>query len=231
MLLRENEGDEDGRTRDHRVDQMISVITNDGRNIVGVLKGFDQTTSIILLMNLMNASFPLKGVIGELDEEFDLGGGTCGKRSLLGNDGFHKTNESIVHLLSRIVILFPAAFHNSYDKLIKAMQAELVVDDTEAVVNIYKRPDPTRFGLCTTSVFAFFGSGTLACALQLIKCIRREGVDKLLMTTATNACEGRWANAETYHYLPNKSSTDLVEFQLAALRAFLVEGFELFLKR
>ncbi|KAL0698667.1 hypothetical protein Bca4012_054789 [Brassica carinata] len=49
----------------------------------------------------------------------------------------------------------------------------------------------------------------------------RERVDNLLMTTATNACEGRWANAETYHYLPNKSSTDLVEFQLAALRAFL----------
>ena len=30
------------------VDQTISVITNDGRNIVGVLKGFDQSTNIIL---------------------------------------------------------------------------------------------------------------------------------------------------------------------------------------
>lgn len=30
------------------VDQTISVITNDGRNIVGVLKGFDQATNIIL---------------------------------------------------------------------------------------------------------------------------------------------------------------------------------------
>uniref|UniRef100_A0A803LIM3 Sm domain-containing protein n=1 Tax=Chenopodium quinoa TaxID=63459 RepID=A0A803LIM3_CHEQI len=30
------------------VDQMISVITNDGRNIVGILKGFDQATNIIL---------------------------------------------------------------------------------------------------------------------------------------------------------------------------------------
>ncbi|DAD49404.1 TPA_asm: hypothetical protein HUJ06_000070 [Nelumbo nucifera] len=30
------------------VDQQISVITNDGRNIVGVLKGFDQATNIIL---------------------------------------------------------------------------------------------------------------------------------------------------------------------------------------
>lgn len=70
----------------------------------------------------------------------------------------------------------------------------------------------------------------------------RESVDNLLLTTATNACEGRWANAETYHCLPNKSTTDLVEFQLAALRAFsaslvspsrvrpafLAEGLELF---
>ncbi|XP_020889692.1 sm-like protein LSM8 isoform X2 [Arabidopsis lyrata subsp. lyrata] len=30
------------------VNQIISVITNDGRNIVGVLKGFDQATNIIL---------------------------------------------------------------------------------------------------------------------------------------------------------------------------------------
>ncbi|KAF9619231.1 hypothetical protein IFM89_005785 [Coptis chinensis] len=30
------------------VDQQISIITNDGRNIVGVLKGFDQETNIIL---------------------------------------------------------------------------------------------------------------------------------------------------------------------------------------
>lgn len=30
------------------VDQTISVITNDGHNIVGVLKGFDQATNIIL---------------------------------------------------------------------------------------------------------------------------------------------------------------------------------------
>ncbi|XP_010478406.1 PREDICTED: proline-, glutamic acid- and leucine-rich protein 1-like isoform X1 [Camelina sativa] len=49
----------------------------------------------------------------------------------------------------------------------------------------------------------------------------RERVDNLLMTTATSACEGRWANTETYHCLPNKSTTDLDEFQLAALRAFL----------
>ncbi|CAF2044717.1 proline-, glutamic acid- and leucine-rich protein 1 [Brassica rapa] len=49
----------------------------------------------------------------------------------------------------------------------------------------------------------------------------RDRVDKLLMMTARNACEGRWANAETYHYQPNKSAADLVEFQVAALRAFL----------
>lgn len=41
------------------------------------------------------------------------------------------------------------------------------------------------------------------------------------MVTATNACEGRWANAETYQCIPSKSTTGLVEFQLAALRAFL----------
>ncbi|GAB2218875.1 hypothetical protein Drorol1_Dr00002107 [Drosera rotundifolia] len=30
------------------VDQMISVITNDGRHIVGMLRGFDQATNLIL---------------------------------------------------------------------------------------------------------------------------------------------------------------------------------------
>jgi U6 snRNA-associated Sm-like protein LSm8 len=30
------------------LDQTISVITNDGRNIVGVLRGFDQATNLIL---------------------------------------------------------------------------------------------------------------------------------------------------------------------------------------
>ncbi|CAL5096623.1 unnamed protein product [Urochloa decumbens] len=30
------------------VNQVISVITNDGRNIVGTLRGFDQATNIIL---------------------------------------------------------------------------------------------------------------------------------------------------------------------------------------
>ena len=30
------------------VDKVVQVVTNDGRNIVGLLKGFDQTTNIIL---------------------------------------------------------------------------------------------------------------------------------------------------------------------------------------
>jgi small nuclear ribonucleoprotein (snRNP)-like protein len=30
------------------IDQTISVITNDGRNIMGVLRGFDQATNLIL---------------------------------------------------------------------------------------------------------------------------------------------------------------------------------------
>ncbi|CAL9031827.1 unnamed protein product [Prunus brigantina] len=37
-----------GPSLESLVDQTISVITNDGRNIVGVLKGFDQATNIIL---------------------------------------------------------------------------------------------------------------------------------------------------------------------------------------
>ena len=30
------------------VDKVVQVVTNDGRNIVGVMKGFDQTTNVIL---------------------------------------------------------------------------------------------------------------------------------------------------------------------------------------
>ncbi|GLJ12922.1 hypothetical protein SUGI_0200590 [Cryptomeria japonica] len=33
---------------DSMMDQVISVITNDGRNIVGILRGFDQATNLIL---------------------------------------------------------------------------------------------------------------------------------------------------------------------------------------
>ncbi|GLJ34669.1 hypothetical protein SUGI_0697360 [Cryptomeria japonica] len=33
---------------DSMMDQAISVITNDGRNIVGILRGFDQATNLIL---------------------------------------------------------------------------------------------------------------------------------------------------------------------------------------
>lgn len=30
------------------VDKVVQVVTNDGRNIIGLLKGFDQTTNVIL---------------------------------------------------------------------------------------------------------------------------------------------------------------------------------------
>ena len=30
------------------VDKVVQIVTNDGRNLVGVLKGFDQTTNVIL---------------------------------------------------------------------------------------------------------------------------------------------------------------------------------------
>ena len=30
------------------VDKVVQIVTNDGRNIVGMLKGFDQTTNVIL---------------------------------------------------------------------------------------------------------------------------------------------------------------------------------------
>ncbi|XP_018468348.1 sm-like protein LSM8 [Raphanus sativus] len=70
------------------VDQIISVITNDGRNIVGVLRGFDQATNIILdeshervfstkvgVQQLVLGLYIIRGdnigVIGELDEELD----------------------------------------------------------------------------------------------------------------------------------------------------------------
>ena len=33
---------------DGMVDKVVQVVTNDGRNIVGLLKGFDQTTNVIL---------------------------------------------------------------------------------------------------------------------------------------------------------------------------------------
>ena len=29
------------------VDKVVQVVTNDGRNIIGLLKGFDQTTNVI----------------------------------------------------------------------------------------------------------------------------------------------------------------------------------------
>ncbi|GER34775.1 small nuclear ribonucleoprotein family protein [Striga asiatica] len=70
------------------VDQTISIITNDGRNIVGVLKGFDQATNIILdeshervystkegVQQLVLGLYIIRGdnisIVGELDEELD----------------------------------------------------------------------------------------------------------------------------------------------------------------
>ncbi|TXG74341.1 hypothetical protein EZV62_002923 [Acer yangbiense] len=62
------------------VDQTISVITNDGRNIVGILKGFDQATNIILDESHERVYSTKEGVqqlvlglsiVGELDEELD----------------------------------------------------------------------------------------------------------------------------------------------------------------
>ncbi|KAH7550586.1 hypothetical protein JRO89_XS13G0226000 [Xanthoceras sorbifolium] len=70
------------------VDQTISVITNDGRNIVGILKGFDQATNIILdeshervystkegVQQLVLGLYIIRGdnisIVGELDEELD----------------------------------------------------------------------------------------------------------------------------------------------------------------
>lgn len=70
------------------VDTMISVITNDGRNIVGTLRGFDQTTNLILedcherVFSTMQGVellplglYIIRGdnvaVIGELDDELD----------------------------------------------------------------------------------------------------------------------------------------------------------------
>ncbi|XP_072969105.1 sm-like protein LSM8 isoform X1 [Typha angustifolia] len=68
--------------------ETISIITNDGRNIVGVLKGFDQATNIILdeshervystkegVQQLVLGLYIIRGdnisVVGELDEELD----------------------------------------------------------------------------------------------------------------------------------------------------------------
>ncbi|KAG9445247.1 hypothetical protein H6P81_016587 [Aristolochia fimbriata] len=70
------------------VDQQISVITNDGRNIVGILKGYDQATNIILdeshervystkqgVQQLVLGLYIIRGdnisVVGELDEELE----------------------------------------------------------------------------------------------------------------------------------------------------------------
>ena len=70
-------------------DKMVSVITNDGRNIVGMLRGYDQTINIILeksherifsadqgvVQNVLGL-YLIRGdnisIIGELDVEEDI---------------------------------------------------------------------------------------------------------------------------------------------------------------
>ncbi|KAJ1636136.1 U6 snRNA-associated Sm-like protein LSm8 [Pavlovales sp. CCMP2436] len=58
----------------------VHVVTNDGRNIVGVLKGYDQKTNVILDESHERVQVPLGlyivrgdniAVIGEIDEEID----------------------------------------------------------------------------------------------------------------------------------------------------------------
>eukprot|EP01031_Cornospumella_fuschlensis_P043830 gene43830-53597_t len=68
--------------------KMVSIITNDGRNILGVLRGFDQTINVILEHSHERVFSDDKGVeqnplglymirgdniavVGELDEEAD----------------------------------------------------------------------------------------------------------------------------------------------------------------
>ncbi|KAI6175514.1 U6 snRNA-associated Sm-like protein LSm8 [Aphelenchoides bicaudatus] len=73
---------------EYYVNKAVSVITGDGRNIVGVLKGFDQTINLVLegshervyRANTGVSQIPLGlyvvrgdnvAVIGELDEDLD----------------------------------------------------------------------------------------------------------------------------------------------------------------
>jgi len=70
------------------VDKIVQVVTNDGRNIIGVLKGFDQTTNVILdechervysstagVEQVVLGLYIVRGdniaVVGEVDEEVD----------------------------------------------------------------------------------------------------------------------------------------------------------------
>ena len=70
------------------VDKVVQVVTNDGRNIVGVLKGFDQTTNVVFeacnervfsatagVEQVKLGLYIIRGdniaVVGEIDEEAD----------------------------------------------------------------------------------------------------------------------------------------------------------------
>mmetsp|Transcript_25529 Transcript_25529/g.37693 ORF Transcript_25529/g.37693 Transcript_25529/m.37693 type:complete len:95 (+) Transcript_25529:89-373(+) len=70
------------------INKTITVITNDGRNIVGILRGFDQTVNIVLeeshervfsssagVEQVVLGLYVVRGdniaVVGELDEDID----------------------------------------------------------------------------------------------------------------------------------------------------------------
>mmetsp|Transcript_20025 Transcript_20025/g.42285 ORF Transcript_20025/g.42285 Transcript_20025/m.42285 type:complete len:97 (-) Transcript_20025:826-1116(-) len=70
------------------LDKVVQVVTNDGRNIVGLLKGFDQTTNVILdechervfsmeagVEQVVLGLYIVRGdniaVVGEIDEDAD----------------------------------------------------------------------------------------------------------------------------------------------------------------
>merc|ERR1711879_546194 len=77
-----------GGLLDTLVDQQISVVTNDGRLFVGVLRGFDQTSNVVLsdcqervfdtekgVEQVVLGLYVIRGdnisVVGEVDEEID----------------------------------------------------------------------------------------------------------------------------------------------------------------
>ncbi|CAM9574435.1 unnamed protein product, partial [Heterosigma akashiwo] len=80
------------------LDKMVSVITNDGRNIVGLLKGYDQATNVILggchervfspdagVEQVALGLYIVRGdniaVVGELDEGRRMPRGTWPRRA------------------------------------------------------------------------------------------------------------------------------------------------------
>ncbi|KAL3929980.1 MAG: hypothetical protein SGPRY_001727 [Prymnesium sp.] len=77
-----------GSMMESYVDKVVQIVTNDGRNIVGLLKGFDQTTNLVLdechervfsstagVEQVVLGLYIVRGdniaVVGEIDEEVD----------------------------------------------------------------------------------------------------------------------------------------------------------------